>query len=76
MAVDLDRETEEFIIGLEQCRKFGAMRWHGKMPDQIIKLFNLDPSNSVFNYQVLGIYIQRVPRYEAFTPDWIKDAKA
>lgn len=67
-------EAKQFIFGLEQCRPDKGMKWHGPIPQEIVELFGLRISESSHGYDIAGVYVQVVPRYEAFTPNWIDKA--
>jgi hypothetical protein len=70
----MSEEAKQFMFGLDQCRgKYKAMKWHGKIPEDIVELFGLTISEVTPGYTIAGMYVTLVPRYEGYTPDWLED---
>lgn len=63
-------EVKRFMFGLQKCQGAGGMRWHGKVPKEVYELFDLHENDSKQHFNVMGVYVEVVPAYEAFVPDW------
>lgn len=66
----MSEDAKQFIFGLEQCRQKGGMKWGGKIPPEIIELFDVNIGELNHGYTISGVYVQTVPRYQIFTPEW------
>lgn len=69
----MSEDAKQFIFGLEQCRPDKGMKWHGKIPQEIQDLFQFKVKELAHGYTIGGVYVEVVPQYEAFTPDWLQD---
>jgi hypothetical protein len=66
----MSEAAKQFIFGLDQCRRTKGMKWHGKIPQEIVDLFDIKVQELSHGYTIAGVYVTVHPAYEAFTPDW------
>lgn len=68
----MQSDFKTFMFGLDQCRQSGGMIWYGKIPKEVIDLYELKVASTAHGYNIAGVYVQIKPQYEAFEPDWNK----
>jgi hypothetical protein len=67
----MSEEFKAFCFALEQSAGLKGMVWHGGVPKAEIKeAFGVNVNG--VNFNVMGIYVEVKPRYEAQTPDWLR----
>lgn len=59
----MNQDAKTFILGLEQSRSAGGMIWHGKIPQQIIDLYDIKISELAPRYTITGVLVETRPQY-------------
>jgi hypothetical protein len=49
------------------------MVWYGDIPKEIQELYGVKQRELAHGYTIGGVYVTVKPRYEAYTPAWLRD---